>query len=1098
MAEILFEADVDLSKLQSQFDAALVDAKKWANDMQRISQTPAFGYENIGKKDPFTAQKQYINTLISQMREIDSFRPEIKIQHADSFKELGNNVLIAKNNLRQMEMGVGQTTKGLGSFITTTALATGALAVAGAAIATFTKVMNYSRDSANNFKAIISGAKGALDGFFFSIKAGDMGNLVSNMANGAKTAKEFTEEIQRYQKVKESDQVNDQMLATRLDVYLAAARDQRKTLVERQEAYHNYVKAQRDDAEADVANAQANLDKLVEIANKRKDLQADWIKGSFGELTRKQTLLAVTLPDTNQDLIDKFKEQFKVLQDIKASAGDYYMPYIPNAIDSMKKAMEKSLPAGVSFNDMMMVAALNGALEGKALDNINASAKNLIGEQGSLWKVGVAATRTGNALGLDLKEGSLAKLKQDLAAYTLEYERAATKSEQIAAKKKMDDKQLEIDNTDIETVRKKAKDQIDYEKATAKEIVDGKQEMAQQELDIEKTKGKAILDADGENAKRLRAQAELDFQKKIIDIHNQQVVELEAYNKSPKVGGIKNDHRTGSYTTTLPAEQQEILNKKAIKAEEDKNAKILEINEGQRRELMVIRREIAADMLTDQDKELASVKQFYEDKQIELNKIEASPRKTAAQGELEMAKQEAVKQVRVKYGVQELDFEQELETKKNAIHGAGLLENQKQQEADYQVYVKYTKLKIALLLIGGTPEQIKQAALLKADLDKATQDQDKGLQAELVLRNAILENVGKMSEVMADLLGMTKEEGAALGNMMQGLAKGAQEGGWAGYIAAFAQEYITALISIFDKSNEETDKYAAKLEYINVLLERNQKLIDQSLKSGGAAGAYEARIKLLNDQIATITAEYKAQFAAMQKSHNKWINAGPAPPPPEVQAEIIADATEQAKADLEAAEADYQAFLAGGLVSNDVADSLRKGFEDGKRSAADFAETFNGFMTTAINAALEEASKPEIAAWYKKLAEDMQSAGGLDTSEVADLKASWEKIVADNQATREAAYKVAGISPNANIGTPAGLSGGIQRQITEETGTELAGLMRKIADDNRQNRDYNKLSVDHLINIEANTYNTVEELKLAVVELQGINKNTTKQYTMPI
>jgi hypothetical protein len=78
--------------------------------------------------------------------------------------------------------------------------------------------------------------------------------------------------------------------------------------------------------------------------------------------------------------------------------------------------------------------------------------------------------------------------------------------------------------------------------------------------------------------------------------------------------------------------------------------------------------------------------------------------------------------------------------------------------------------------------------------------------------------------------------------------------------------------------------------------------------------------------------------------------------------------------------------------------------------------------------------------------------------------------------------------------TEPGLSGAITRQITEETGTELAGLMRKISDDNRQNRDYNKLAVDHLVGIESNTYNTVQELQKAVIELQSISKNTKPVY----
>jgi hypothetical protein len=44
-------------------------------------------------------------------------------------------------------------------------------------------------------------------------------------------------------------------------------------------------------------------------------------------------------------------------------------------------------------------------------------------------------------------------------------------------------------------------------------------------------------------------------------------------------------------------------------------------------------------------------------------------------------------------------------------------------------------------------------------------------------------------------------------------------------------------------------------------------------------------------------------------------------------------------------------------------------------------------------------------------------------------------------------------------------------------------------------RDYAKNGVEHLVGIEANTFNTVVQLQLAVTELQGINKNTKQPYT---
>lgn len=82
-------------------------------------------------------------------------------------------------------------------------------------------------------------------------------------------------------------------------------------------------------------------------------------------------------------------------------------------------------------------------------------------------------------------------------------------------------------------------------------------------------------------------------------------------------------------------------------------------------------------------------------------------------------------------------------------------------------------------------------------------------------------------------------------------------------------------------------------------------------------------------------------------------------------------------------------------------------------------------------------------------------------------------------------YAAAGIDPNKTTPTTAtantGLSGQIQRNISEETGTELAGLFRRFADEQRVVKDYSILGVNHLIGIEANTFNTVLRFDSAIV-----------------
>ena len=75
----------------------------------------------------------------------------------------------------------------------------------------------------------------------------------------------------------------------------------------------------------------------------------------------------------------------------------------------------------------------------------------------------------------------------------------------------------------------------------------------------------------------------------------------------------------------------------------------------------------------------------------------------------------------------------------------------------------------------------------------------------------------------------------------------------------------------------------------------------------------------------------------------------------------------------------------------------------------------------------------------------------------------------------------------------AGLSGEITKTITEVTGTELAGLFRKMSDDGRIIRDYSKIAVSHLDMIQINTLRTADNtdrLEAIEVGIAEISQNT--------
>jgi hypothetical protein len=190
-----------------------------------------------------------------------------------------------------------------------------------------------------------------------------------------------------------------------------------------------------------------------------------------------------------------------------------------------------------------------------------------------------------------------------------------------------------------------------------------------------------------------------------------------------------------------------------------------------------------------------------------------------------------------------------------------------------------------------------------------------------------------------------------------------------------------------------------------------------------------------------------------------------------------------------------------GSLGNSLRDALVGAFSDGTDAAIAFKGEVNkvleNIMSNMIfNKAFEGAFKTledEMMASYwvtgdKSWLDDFQRF----YSQAPNLIDDFNQGMADAQAAAQAAgFNIFG----GEQAQPAGLAGQIRREITEETGSELAGLIRRQSDDLRVVRDYTKSGVTHLIKIEKNTQDTVFELQKAVTELKDINKNTKQAYT---
>jgi alkylhydroperoxidase/carboxymuconolactone decarboxylase family protein YurZ len=348
----------------------------------------------------------------------------------------------------------------------------------------------------------------------------------------------------------------------------------------------------------------------------------------------------------------------------------------------------------------------------------------------------------------------------------------------------------------------------------------------------------------------------------------------------------------------------------------------------------------------------------------------------------------------------------------------------------------------------------------------AINDENKALEKQAKIRNQIFDAAKELTYQLGQQLGLTDQEQNALGNALD-LVKNMASGEWVSAVVNILSEVISYIPT-------EASKFAVQVEHLNSLLKEQQRLIDLSSRKGGQKEALQGEVDLLKEQQKLQEDQLsKAKITAWDKI---WMGAETLRAR-QKKVEDLTAAIEETKIQIEDANQALTDFYTGDLAPNAIADAIAQGFQDGETSAADFADTFNGFMRTAIDAALEEMSKPEIAAWYQKFAADMASNGGLSEEEKADLKAEWDKIIADNEKLREGAYATAGINPNGDIGTPVGLTGSIARSITEDTGNELTGLIRRQSDDLRMMRDYEKMGVNHLAGIAQNTRETADNTK---------------------
>ena len=164
---------------------------------------------------------------------------------------------------------------------------------------------------------------------------------------------------------------------------------------------------------------------------------------------------------------------------------------------------------------------------------------------------------------------------------------------------------------------------------------------------------------------------------------------------------------------------------------------------------------------------------------------------------------------------------------------------------------------------------------------------------------------------------------------------------------------------------------------------------------------------------------------------------------------------------------------ATGTTADSIANSIVEGFKAGKRSAADFADSFGEMMQASMQSALKTQIIDSTQQFYDHFAE--LSKDGLNETEKATLKAEWDALVTKAQEDAKGIETLTGGSITSANATRQASSKGIE-SMTQESATELngrftamQGSMFSIAENMKILQSNSAEALLHLSGIKTNT-----------------------------
>jgi len=349
--------------------------------------------------------------------------------------------------------------------------------------------------------------------------------------------------------------------------------------------------------------------------------------------------------------------------------------------------------------------------------------------------------------------------------------------------------------------------------------------------------------------------------------------------------------------------------------------------------------------------------------------------------------------------------------------------------------------------------------------------------------SAIGDSISEVNKEAGRLISMLADVGQNIGSVVTGLITGGPLGTIQAIVAG-----ISLIIDIVSgaRQKEQQEKAATKeIEKQNKALEKQLDILAEA-RGVNRLKEYSKSLSDIDNQLADINkkkTEIKTNIIGREEYNLKG----------EKLSKYDNEKLDEQAAELKKQKEDLINELnerVTGTTSNAITDSILQGFANGKFAAEDFADTFEDLMKNAMLESFKtKFLEAQFDKFYESFSEASESGGELTPFEMEELQKQFNSNIAEAQAGFEAMDSLfegmfgSGIAgDDQEEAKKQGIVGEIRANLTEETGTVLAGTMNSIrvfvATQNEILTDMN----GHLVVISNNTEYNKELEKLGNIE----------------